>query len=52
VIVEERLYRDSVSRAGTRTKEDEKELEQLEEDGYWLGMTQAKLMMDLIFVCE
>ena len=52
IIVEERLYRESVSKAGTRTKEDEKELEQLEEDEYWLGMTRAKLVMDLIFVCE
>jgi len=50
--VEERVYRESVSGAGTRRKEDEKELEQLEEDGYWLGMTRAKLVMDLIFVCE
>jgi len=39
--------------SGARTtKEDEEEVGRLEEQEYWLGIVRAKLMMDLIFVCE
>lgn len=51
VVVQGRLYRESMSGART-TKEDEEEVGRLEEQEYWLGIVRAKLMMDLIFVCE
>jgi len=31
---------------------DEKELARLQKQDYWLQITRAKLLMDLIFVCE
>lgn len=34
------------------TKLDEKELSRLQKQDYWLQITRAKLVMDLIFVCR
>lgn len=34
------------------TKIDEKELGRLQKQDYWLQVSRAKLIMDLIFVCE
>jgi hypothetical protein len=34
------------------TKLDEKELARLQKQDYWLRISRAKLVMDLIFVCE
>ena len=31
---------------------DETELKRLQRQDYWLSITRAKLVMDLIFVCE
>ncbi|KAJ4472316.1 hypothetical protein J3R30DRAFT_3298800 [Lentinula aciculospora] len=50
-----RLYKDSLSGATakskpTSTKVDDKELARLQKQDYWLQLTRAKLMMDLIFV--
>ena len=33
------------------TKADERELKRLQRQDYWLRITRAKLLMDLIFVC-
>ncbi|KAF9076360.1 hypothetical protein BDP27DRAFT_1210225 [Rhodocollybia butyracea] len=54
--VESRLYQESLSGATakskpTATKVDEKELNRLQKQDYWLQLTRAKLLMDLIFVC-
>jgi hypothetical protein len=52
---ESRLYRESLSGATakskpTATKADEKELARLQKQDYWLQLSRAKLVMDLIFV--
>jgi hypothetical protein len=33
-------------------KVDDRELQRLQEKDYWLQITRAKLLMDLIFVCQ
>ncbi|KAK0206248.1 hypothetical protein DFS33DRAFT_1381369 [Desarmillaria ectypa] len=53
--VESRLYKESMSGATAKSKPkmskiDEKELERLQKQDYWLQITRAKLAMDLIFV--
>ncbi|PFH52516.1 hypothetical protein AMATHDRAFT_74004 [Amanita thiersii Skay4041] len=53
--VESRLYTESMSGATAKsnpraTKIDEKELQRLQRQDYWLKMTRGKLVMDLIFV--
>lgn len=57
VAVQNRLYKESM--AGTTAKSnpratrlDEMELKRLQRQDYWLSITRAKLLMDLIFVCE
>ncbi len=55
--MESRLYKESMSGATAKSKPkiskiDEKELERLQKQDYWLQITRAKLAMDLIFVCE
>jgi hypothetical protein len=55
-IVEARLYTESMSGATakskpTASKVDEKELSRLRTKDYWLRISRAKLVMDLIFVC-
>jgi hypothetical protein len=57
VIVEGRLYNESMTGATAASKPkssklDEKELSRLRNQDYWLQVTRAKLLMDLIFVCE
>lgn len=37
---------------GKSTEDDEKELARLQNKDFWLQISRAKLMMDLIFVCE
>lgn len=56
-LVENRLY--SVSLTGATAKSnpqisklDDKELSRLKKQDYWLQVTRAKLLMDLIFVCK
>ncbi|KAG6837948.1 hypothetical protein H0H93_008342 [Arthromyces matolae] len=54
--VEGRLYSESMSGATAKskskgTKVDEKELARLRKQEYWLQISQAKLIMDFIFVC-
>lgn len=56
-IVESRLYKESMSGATAKSKPttskiDEKELSRLQKQDYWLQITRAKLVMDLIFVCK
>uniref|UniRef100_A0A8H8CLH1 Uncharacterized protein n=1 Tax=Psilocybe cubensis TaxID=181762 RepID=A0A8H8CLH1_PSICU len=53
--VEGRLYKESMTGATAKskpksTKLDEKELARLRKQDYWLQVTRAKLLMDLIFV--
>lgn len=55
-IVESRMYSESMT--GTTAKStpkaskiDDKELTRLHRQGYWLRISRAKLVMDLIFVC-
>ncbi|KAF7331952.1 hypothetical protein MKEN_00075500 [Mycena kentingensis (nom. inval.)] len=53
--VESRLYADSMAAATAKSKSsvskhDEKELARLQKQDYWLQVTRAKLVMDLIFV--
>lgn len=36
----------------TVSKIDERELSRLQKQDYWLQITRAKLLMDLIFVCK
>jgi len=55
--VEGRLYTESMTGATAKskpkaTKLDEKELSRLRKQDYWLQVTRAKLIMDMIFVCE
>jgi hypothetical protein len=55
--VEGRLYNESMTGATAKskpksTKIDEKELARLQRQDYWLQVSRAKLVMDLIFVCE
>jgi len=55
--VENRLYSESMTGATAKSnpktsKADEKELKRLQRQDYWLRITRAKLLMDLIFVCE
>jgi hypothetical protein len=54
--VESRLYSESMAAATAKSKPassklDEKELSRLQKQDYWLQVTRAKLVMDLIFVC-
>lgn len=56
-LVEGRLYNESMTGAtakskGKSTKVDEKELARLQNKDYWLQISRAKLIMDLIFVCK
>ena len=51
------MYNESMSGATAKSKPkiskvDEKELSRLRKQDYWLQVTRAKLVMDLIFVCE
>ncbi|KAJ7937209.1 hypothetical protein B0H13DRAFT_2424866 [Mycena leptocephala] len=53
--VESRLYSESMAAATAKSKPassklDEKELSRLQKQDYWLQVTRAKLVMDLIFV--
>ncbi|KAF5333085.1 hypothetical protein D9611_002316 [Ephemerocybe angulata] len=53
--VEGRMYNESMSGASAKSKPkiskvDEKELSRLRKQDYWLQVTRAKLVMDLIFV--
>ncbi|KAF8897369.1 hypothetical protein BD779DRAFT_1667359 [Infundibulicybe gibba] len=53
--VENRLYSESMTGATAKSKPkiskiDEKELSRLQKQDYWLQVTRAKLVMDLIFV--
>lgn len=55
--MENRLYTESMTGATAKSKPetsklDEKELSRLRKQDYWLQVTRAKLLMDLIFVCE
>lgn len=55
-LVEGRLYTESMTGATAASKPkasklDEKELSRLRTQDYWLQITRAKLLMDLIFVC-
>ena len=55
-IVESRLYTESMSGATAKSKPtaskiDDKELSRLRTKDYWLQISRAKLVMDLIFVC-
>lgn len=57
MVVEGRLYNESMTGATANskpksTKLDEKELARLQKQDYWLQISRAKLVMDLIFVCE
>lgn len=57
IAVQNRLYSESMTGASAKsnpraTKMDEKELKRLQRQEYWLSITRAKLVMDLIFVCE
>ena len=57
VAVQNRLYKESMAGATAKsnpraTKADEMELKRLQRQNYWLNITRAKLLMDLIFVCE
>ncbi|KAJ7068117.1 hypothetical protein C8F01DRAFT_1116920 [Mycena amicta] len=52
---ESRLYADSMTSASAKStsnasKYDEKELGRLQKQDYWLQITRAKLLMDLVFV--
>ncbi|XP_006460181.1 hypothetical protein AGABI2DRAFT_191941 [Agaricus bisporus var. bisporus H97] len=54
--VEGRLYNESMTGVtakskGKSTEDDEKELARLQNKDFWLQISRAKLMMDLIFVC-
>lgn len=54
--VESRAYLESMSGTTAKSKPtaskiDEKELARLQQQDYWLKITRAKLVMDLIFVC-
>ncbi|EIN10665.1 hypothetical protein PUNSTDRAFT_100354 [Punctularia strigosozonata HHB-11173 SS5] len=52
--VESRLYTESMtgttSKSIPASKHDEKELQRLQKKDYWLQITRAKLLMDLVFV--
>lgn len=55
--MEGRLYNESMTGVtakskGKSTEKDEKELARLQNKDLWLQISRAKLMMDLIFVCE
>ncbi len=55
--MEGRLYKESMTGVTAKstpisTKNDEKELGRLQKQDYWLQVSRAKLVMDLIFVCE
>ena len=55
--VESRLYAESMAGATAkstprRTKVDDREMKLLQKQVYWLQVQRAKLLMDLIFVCE
>lgn len=57
ILVEGRLYNESMSGVTAKStpksaKTDEKELVRLQRQDYWLQVSRAKLVMDLIFVCE
>ena len=50
------MYAESMGGATTRStpkasKIDERELTRLRKQDYWLQITRAKLVMDLVFVC-
>lgn len=56
-LVENRLYSESMTGATAKSKPklsklDDKELSRLKKQDYWLQVTRAKLLMDLIFVCK
>ncbi|KAJ3575166.1 hypothetical protein NP233_g1268 [Leucocoprinus birnbaumii] len=55
MVVEGRMYKESMTGATSKsqpkaTKIDEKELARLQKQDYWLQISRAKLVMDLIFV--
>ena len=55
--VENRLYSESMTGATAKSKPqtsklDDKELSRLKKQDYWLQVSRAKLIMDLIFVCK
>ena len=57
VVVENKLYKESMQSAGQIPDEPEREteernLKQLKQQLYWIRVTRAKLLMDLIFVSE
>ena len=57
IAVQNRLYTESMAGATAKSnpraaKMDETELKRLQRQDYWLNITRAKLVMDLIFVCE
>ena len=54
--MESRLYKESMTGATAKSKPktskiDERELARLQRQDYWLQISRAKLVMDLIFVC-
>jgi hypothetical protein len=56
-LVENRLYSESMTGATAKSqpkisKMDDKEVSRLKKQDYWLQVTRAKLLMDLIFVCK
>jgi hypothetical protein len=56
LVVEARQYDESM--VGTTNKSiptrkfEDKELQRIQEKDYWLQLTRAKLLLDLVFVCE
>ena len=57
ISVENRLYSESMTGATAKSKPkisklDDKEISRLRKQDYWLQVTRAKLLMDLIFVCK
>jgi hypothetical protein len=58
ISVENRLYAESMTGATAKSKSenisklDDKEVSRLKKQDYWLQVTRAKLLMDLIFVCK
>jgi hypothetical protein len=56
-LVQSRLYKESMAGATAKSrpkssKLDDTELGRLRKQDYWLQVTRAKLVMDMIFVCK
>jgi len=52
--VQSRLYSESMAGPGKKSdgaKQDESEIEKLRRQDYWIQISRAKLLMDLVFVC-